>query len=120
MKLTPMASIRINTWPGPGTGIGSSANSSTSGPPVSRIWMAFITRARMQRKGGGLQVKQGIGSREQGIALGSSNDHQTLLDANTLPGLLGINAPNGMHPRGACSYFLFPIPCFSVVAVCPI
>src|SRR6202048_2944755 len=42
MKLTPAASTRTNTWPGPGFGVGSSTSCITSGPPCLSARMAFM------------------------------------------------------------------------------
>src|SRR6266568_1663383 len=110
MKLTPMASMRINTCPGPGTGIDISAVSSTSGPPVARIWMAFITGARMLRKGGGLQVKQGLGARLGTKARRPPDAHN--------------KSPAGIAPSGAVVFLVpgpyVPSPCLSEVPVRPI
>src|ERR1700737_389860 len=42
MKLTPAASTRTSTWPGPGLGVGRSASCITSGPPCFSTRMAFM------------------------------------------------------------------------------
>src|SRR5580704_10932155 len=110
MKLTPMASMRISTWPGPGTGIGNSASSRTSGPPVARIWIAFMTGARMQRKGRLLQVK---GIRDHGES-GNRNTNAVLDN--------GANGSEIKSPRGSLHaglVFPMPDPC-SLLLVVPV
>src|SRR5258708_17486797 len=42
MKLTPAASTRTSTWPGPGFGVGRSASCITSGSPCFSTGMAFM------------------------------------------------------------------------------
>src|SRR5579863_2616630 len=80
MKLTPVASMRMSTWPGPGCGIGRSTSLSTSGPPVSWIWMAFMsgqgcTLRGDQRKG--LEVAVAIFGEDAGL-FGSAQAHEAI------------------------------------------
>ena len=52
--LTLVAATRTSTWPGLTSSLGSSADSNTSGPPKSRMIIAFIVRRLYSSKDIGL------------------------------------------------------------------
>ena len=61
MKLTPAASTRTSSWPGPGVGTGTSSYRSTSGPPVAWTRMAFTAAPEMDEGIYGGRVRGGGG-----------------------------------------------------------
>ena len=58
--MTPAAAHLISTWPGPGTGKGSDAACSTSGPPFSEMVMAVIVSGRLVIGGVDLPYERGL------------------------------------------------------------